>query len=140
MQTGFELTSDGKAIASNSNSENGPRTAPGKPLPTRPWFMAVSLGSRPRCFGCGGRMLPKVVTVQADHAICEACSFIDWSDYRSYWDAIESLGSPLEITRSRGIVFWTPPPTLPDQDGYIRWMELWEIMSDHSARKLVSDR
>jgi hypothetical protein len=73
-------------------------------------------------------MLPKVVVIQANHALCENCSTVDWSDIRPAWDAIDSIGSPLEITRSRGIVFWTPPPTLPDQDAYLRWFELWDIM------------
>ncbi len=82
-------------------------------------------------------MLPKVVVIVQNHAVCEKCSFIDWSNYVAFWDAIESLGTALEITRSRGIVFWTPPASLPDHDAYLRWMELWEIMSDHSCRALT---
>lgn len=94
-----------------------------------PWFMSVTLATRPRCFGCGGRLLPKVVMVQSDFALCEQCARIDWSDYRPFWLAIQSLGSPLELSRSRGIVFWTPPVTLPQHDAYLRWIELWDIMS-----------
>lgn len=95
----------------------------------RPWFMSVTLSSRPRCFGCGGRMLPKVVVVQSNFAICEQCSTIDWSDYQPFWLALDSLGSPLELSRNRNIIFWTPPATLPDHDAYLRWLELWDIMS-----------
>lgn len=93
------------------------------------WFMSITLNTRPRCFGCGGRMLPKVVVIQSNCAICEQCSTIDWSDFRPFWLALESLGSPLELSRSRGITFWTPPPTLPDIDGYLRWIELWDIVN-----------
>lgn len=103
----------------------------------RPWFMPVCLASRPRCFGCGGRMLPKVVVVKGNYAICEKCSFVDWSKLHAFWDAIESLGSPCELTRARGIVFWTPPASLPDTDAYLRWMELWEIMAGTSARRIL---
>lgn len=91
------------------------------------WFMSVTLDSRPRCFGCGGRMLPKVVVVQSNVAICEQCSHTNWSDFRPFWLALKSRGAPLEITRSRGIIFWTPPASLPDIDGYLRWIELREI-------------
>lgn len=93
------------------------------------WFMSVPLDSRPRCFGCGGRMLPKVVIVQSDFAICEQCTAMDWSKCHPYWLALASLGSPLELSRSRGIIFWTPPATLPDIDAYLRWLELWDIMN-----------
>ena len=93
------------------------------------WFMSITLASRPRCFGCGGRMLPKVVVVQSAFAICDKCSTTDWARCRPYWLAIESLGSALELSRSRGIIFWTPPATLPDIDGYLRWLELWDIMN-----------
>lgn len=93
-----------------------------------PWFMSISLAARPRCFGCGGRLLPKVVVVQGNFALCDRCERIDWSDYRPHWLAIESLGSPLELSRSRGIIFWTPPITLPEHDAYLRWIELWDIM------------
>lgn len=93
-----------------------------------PWFMTISLKTRPRCFGCGGRLLPKVVIVQGNFALCDRCDRINWTDYRPYWLAIESLGCPLELSRSRGVTFWTPPPSLPERDAYFRWIELWDIV------------
>lgn len=128
MKTGFELHGGDDSPSLPAIDADAAKTLAETAQNARPWFMAISLGSRPRCFGCGGRMLPKVVVVQADHAICELCSSIDWSDLRPSWHALESLGSPLELTRSRGITFWTPPASLPDQDAYLRWVELWEIM------------
>ncbi len=73
-------------------------------------------------------MLSKTVRIQANYAICDLCNEVDQSQFRPFWDAVESLGSVSELTRSRGVIFWTPPTTLPDQDAYQRWMELWEIM------------
>ncbi len=111
-------------------------------LADRAWFMLVSLKTRPRCFGCGGRLLPKVVTVQLDFALCDACGTIDWSEYRPFWNALTSRGCTDELTRSRGIIFWTPPSTLPDQDAYLRWLELRDIMRRHAIlhpSDLVSD-
>lgn len=137
MTIDFELHGEERSLTPSLDTTDDWKTAAEAAAKARPWFMAVSLASRPRCFGCGGRMLPKVVRIQANHALCEACSTIDWSDYRPYWRAIESLGCPLEITTSRGIVFWTPPHTLKDVDGYLRWMELWEIKTEASARSLV---
>ena len=95
-----------------------------------PWFMSVSLSQRPRCFGCGGRMLSKVVTFSHGFALCEDCALTDWSNFHGCWRAIESLGSDREISRSRGITFWTPPVSLPDHDAFLRWLELWTIMRD----------
>lgn len=73
-------------------------------------------------------MLSKTVRVQANFALCELCNDIDQSEFRPFWLALENLGSPDELTRSRGITFWIPPITLPDQCAYQRWMELWDIM------------
>ena len=125
----FELESE-----QSSPSLDGDELAklPDRPQGTpreRPWFMSVSLATRPRCFGCGGRMLPKVVVFSSGFAICELCSYIDWSKFTPTWLAIESLGCAGELSRSRGIVFWTPPGSLPDIDAYLRWAELWEIMA-----------
>lgn len=104
-----------------------------------PWFMSISLATRPRCFGCGGRLLPKVVVVQGNFAVCDRCEAVDWTEYRPFWLAIESLGSPLELSRSRGIIFWTPPITLPEHDAYLRWIELWAIMRTTAAPAIVDD-
>lgn len=134
MTTDFELRGEDSSPNGHWDITDDAETIAEATANPRPWFMLISLASRPRCFGCGGRMLPKVVVVQADHAICDNCSSIDWSDSRAYWDALDSLGSPLELTRSRGILFWTPPATLPDQDAFIRWMELWDIMRTHTSR------
>lgn len=73
-------------------------------------------------------MLSKTVRIQADFALCELCDRIDQSEFRPHWLALDSLGATDELTRSRGIIFWTPPSSLPDQDAYFRWMELWDIM------------
>lgn len=94
----------------------------------RPWTMTITLRDRPRCFGCGGSMLPKVVRIQRNFAVCDVCDRIDWHESHPYWSAIDSLGGPLELTTSRGIVYWTPPASLPVIDAYLRWMELWDIM------------
>lgn len=128
MDTDFQLHGDDTPPTYNWSTTDDPTATTEDPTSPRPWFMAVSLRCRPRCFGCGGRMLTKVVVVQFDFAICEQCSTTDWSAYRPLWRALESLGSPLELSRSRGITFWTPPTTLPDIDGYLRWLELHDIM------------
>lgn len=137
MLNTFELHADDSSPATPEIAKNAPNTPSRVDTRPLPWFMSISLATRPRCFGCGGRMLPKVVIIQSDFALCQQCGRIDWSDYRPFWFALESLGSTLELTRSRGIVFWTPPPPLPDQDAYLRWMELWEANSGVSARKLI---
>lgn len=132
--TSFELQGEQSSKSSaevNTNVSNATLERASSGLP---WFMSISIATRPRCFGCGGRLLPKVVVIQSNFAICEQCSSIDWSDYRPFWLAIDSLGSPLELSRSRGITFWTPPFTLPDQDAYLRWMELWDIMTGSSRQ------
>jgi hypothetical protein len=74
-------------------------------------------------------MLSKTVRIQDNMALCEMCNEIDQSEFRPFWLAIGSLGTVDELTHSRGIIFWIPPSSLPDQDGYQRWMELWEIMT-----------
>lgn len=140
MTTGFASHGGDASPTCPLSTTDDWKTATETARKDRPWFMAVSLGSRPRCFGCGGRMLPKVVRIQENHALCEACSLVGWDEYRPFWAALESLGAPMELTRSRGIVFWTPPPTLPDQDAYIRWLELWDIMRGPDRRPLISKR
>ncbi len=73
-------------------------------------------------------MLSKTVRIQSNHALCELCDGIDNSEFRPFWRALANTGSPGEITKSRGIIFWTPPRTLPDEDAYLRWWELRDIM------------
>lgn len=140
MTTDFELRGEDCSPNGHWDITDDETTIAGAPTEPRPWFMAVSLGSRPRCFGCGGRMLPKVVVIQSGFALCGNCGTIDWSRCHPYWLAIESLGSTLELSRSRGIIFWTPPPTLPDIDGYLRWIELWDILHpDRPSRRPIHD-
>lgn len=128
MTLEFELEGE---YSSSARRDDDPTILPDRPQATtseRPWFMSVSLGTRPRCFGCGGRMLPKVVVFDGGFAICEICTSIDWSHQQPLWRALDSLGAVGELSRNRGIIFWTPPSSLPDIDGYLRWMELWDIM------------
>lgn len=97
-------------------------------------------------------MLPKVVTIAFDVAWCETCgdrvrrsgrepdrqssepdrplSSFDTVTMIPFLRAIESIGCPGELTLARGITFWTPPPTLPDYDVFMRWLDLREII-DH---------
>ncbi len=134
----FELTGDDAPPSLSEAPAEDAKTAPETADAERAWFMNIALRCRPRCFGCGGRMLPKAVRIVANYAVCEVCSNIDYSEIRPTWAALESLGSPLELTRSRGIIFWTPPSTLPDIEAYMRWMELWDIMARHSSRALLT--
>ena len=141
MTTAFELHSEDCSPTGHWDIADDANTIAEAAAEPRPWFMAISLGSRPRCFGCGGRMLPKVVVVQSAFAICERCATTDWSGWRPYWHAIGSLGSTLELSTSRGITFWTPPASLPDIDGYLRWLELWDTMHpDRPARRPTHHR
>lgn len=133
---GFCLTPDNYSHTAPGGDTGNADTFIETPIADRAWHMCVSLPSRPRCFGCGGRMLPKGVVIVSNFAVCKLCSDHPLSDYFDAWLAIESLGCTLEITRSRGIVFWTPPGTLPDHDAYLRWMELWQIKTQYH----VSDR
>lgn len=127
-QIGFELVPENIGIASTLDPTEDRETSSLAIDPGREWFMYVALRARPRCFGCGGRMLSKTVKIQANFALCERCERIDQSEFRPHWLALESLGAPDELTRSRGIVFWLPPITLPDQDAYCRWMKLLEAV------------
>lgn len=137
MITGFELHGGDASPACAFSTSDDAETIPGSPVKQRPWFMSISLATRPRCFGCGGRLLPKVVVFQADFALCERCASTPWSDYHRFWLAIESLGKPLELRHTRGVTFWVPPSDLPDQDGYLRWMQLWETRTGTSARRIL---
>ncbi len=128
----FELLAGDPSPASGFGTTEDRKTSPETTTTERPWFMFVSLRDRPRCFGCGGRMLSKTVRIQANYALCELCNEIDQSEFRPFWNAIDTLGCPGELTKSRGIIFWIPPRTLPDQEAYLRWMELWEIMRARS--------
>ena len=134
MITTFELHGENTSkTTSPSTSEISPETIEAA-CSHLPWFMSISLSSRPRCFGCGGRLLPKVVFIQANCAICDRCERINWDDFRPYWLALQSRAGPLELTRTRGIVFWTPPVTLRDMDAYLRWLELRQIERDSTDR------
>lgn len=124
----FELEGERNSVTSPTFEDGRPRKSWLAPESTLPWFLSIAVASRPRCFGCGGRLLPKVVVIVDNFALCEKCSTTDWSDFQPYWRALESRGPPLELSRSRGVTFWTPPATLPDMDAYIRWLKLRAIM------------
>lgn len=135
----FQLLAQPNSTIQQWGDTADPNSLPGIPETARPWFMSVSLATRPRCFGCGGRMLPKTVRIQSNFALCEGCSAVNWTQQRRYWLALEELGCPLEISRSRGIVFWTPPVGLPDQDACIRSIELADIADRQSTFPGLSD-
>lgn len=128
MSATFRLHGEQSTTTPLSTTTTIPITTLEQPTRDLPWFMSISTPTRPRCFRCGGRLLPKLVVIQANHALCDFCARHDNTEYRPFWDAIERLAPPLEISRSRGIIFWTPSPSLPDTDGYLRWLHLWNLM------------
>lgn len=128
MLSTFELHGGDSSPTCSDITTEVPNTTLEQASRALPWFTSISLPTRPRCFGCGGRLLPKVVVIQANFAVCDRCDRINWSDYRPFWHALESLGSPLELSRSRGVIFWTPPITLPERDAYFRWIELHDLI------------
>ncbi len=68
-------------------------------------------------------MIPKATRFLHDIAFCEACADRDAQRVVPFLMALESLIGPMELTRTKGIVFWTPPVALPDVDAYLRWLD-----------------
>ena len=123
----------------------------------RAWFLSIGLARRPRCPGCGGNLLPKVTTIALDIAWCESCGhraamikrdghrpLVDYVQgfsstethrFLPYLMALETLASPIEVTRRHGVTFWTPPHELNETDAYLRWLVLHEklVASTQSA-------
>ncbi len=129
----FKLESQQFRNVSETDTTEDRKTSVETATAARAWFMTVSLRQRPRCFGCGGRMIPKTVHVRHNRALCEICVDHDWSRIQPFWNAMADLAGPLEVTPSRGILFWTPPATLPDEEAYLRWLDLWTLSCSRSA-------
>lgn len=123
----FQLEAQDNCISTSSGTTDDARASLENLIAEREWFMFIALRTRPRCFGCGGRLLSKTVRIQANYALCERCDGLDNSFYRPFWNALRSRGCTDELTTSRGIIFWTPPTSLPEHDAYLRWHELREI-------------
>lgn len=145
----------------NSISESASRVCGESPKKTvktgttRPWFLNIGIPRRPRCPGCGGQLLQRAVFIARDVVWCEVCGerasrtsrrdshfrpdghpgfySTDTDRFVPYLLALASLAGPSEITRARGVIFWTPPTDTTCIDSYLRWLELHGRKGQHVA-------
>lgn len=123
----FELTAETVDQSLPGSSSRAPSSHPGSYLDranVKTWHMSISAPTRPRCPGCGARMIPKAVRIKLNVATCDRCDQSFDAERLSFFLALESLAGPSEITRSHHVMLWTPPPSLPDVCAFGRWLEL----------------
>ena len=132
----FELTAETVDQSLPGTSLRAPSSRPGSYLDRanlKPWHMSLSSPTRPRCPGCGARMIPKAVRIALNVATCDRCDHNFNAERLSFFLALESLAGPSEISRSHHVMFWTPPSSLPDVCAFARWLEL------HGKLKLTGE-
>ncbi len=109
-------------LAHSQEEPATPRTGHPSPTTTTRFFVTLAVSNRPRCPSCGGKLLPKAVRIHRGICWCDNCPSMNEDAYVNTLLALESRIGPSELSRSRGVTFWTPPSDLSMQDCYIRWM------------------